>query len=104
MLLPNFIIENIVTLTENKVILKQDLSGKLGPKTGLAADKEEKRDQTQTQVLPEDEKPFKEKTAEFEKELINQALESAQGNISRAARELKITRQDLQYKIKKYKL
>ena len=98
------IIENIVTLTENKVILKQDLSGKLGPKTGLAADKEEKRDQTQTQVLPEDEKPFKEKTAEFEKELINQALESAQGNISRAARELKITRQDLQYKIKKYKL
>ena len=39
-----------------------------------------------------------------EKELIRQALERARGNKTTAARLLRITRDTLRYKVKKYKL
>jgi len=38
----------------------------------------------------------------LEKEMIEQALKKADGNKFKAARELGLTRQSLQYKLKKY--
>jgi two-component system NtrC family response regulator len=41
---------------------------------------------------------------EVERELIRRALERFGGNVSRAARYLKVSRQTLMYRIKKYRL
>lgn len=49
-------------------------------------------------------KSYEERIIEVEKELILEALDMADGNVSEAARLLKIKRQTLQYKIKKYEI
>lgn len=49
-------------------------------------------------------KNYEERIIEIEKELIIDALEMTKGNVSEAARLLKIKRQTLQYKIKIYKI
>lgn len=48
--------------------------------------------------------PFREKVELYEKNLIEKALRSADGNIKKAAQWLEIPRQTLQYKLQKYKL
>ncbi|MBP0726043.1 sigma 54-interacting transcriptional regulator [Bacillus sp. RG28] len=47
---------------------------------------------------------LKEKVQEMEKEYILQVLENHNGNITRAAKELGLSRQNLQYRLKKFKL
>ncbi|MBV1820752.1 sigma 54-interacting transcriptional regulator, partial [Bacteroidales bacterium MSK.15.36] len=49
-------------------------------------------------------KSYEERIIAVEKELILEALDRADGNVSEAARLLKIKRQTLQYKIKKYEI
>jgi arginine utilization regulatory protein len=46
-------------------------------------------------------KPLKEKMREFETYYIQRVVEKHNGNISRAARELGISRQSLQYRLRK---
>lgn len=59
------------------------------------------------EILYQEEKghvPFREKVELYEKHLIERALDSAEGNIKKAAEILEIPRQTLQYKLQKYKL
>lgn len=52
----------------------------------------------------DEDRSLKEKMEQFEKSLIQDALKHSEGNIAQAAKRLKIPRQTLQYKIKKFKL
>lgn len=84
------VIERAVTLSETEVISAKELSQNL--KEGVLASREEEG------------LTLKAKTDEYEKGLILEKLRSTGWNVSEAARQLKLTRQDLQYKIKKYGL
>jgi len=83
-------IERAVTLSETELISAKELPENV--KEGALASREEER------------LTFKAKTDEYEKGLILEKLRSTGWNISEAAKQLKLTRQDLQYKIKKYGL
>lgn len=54
--------------------------------------------------LPSENRPLTEALEELERNLIANALQTANGNISQAAHALSLKRQALQYKIKKYNL
>jgi len=83
-------IERAVTLSETEVISAKELPEKV--KEGALTSREEEG------------LAFKAKTDEYEKGLILEKLRSTGWNISEAAKQLKLSRQDLQYKIKKYGL
>jgi len=83
-------IERADTLSETELISAKELPENV--KEGALASREEER------------LTFKAKTDEYEKGLILEKLRSTGWNISEAAKQLKLTRQDLQYKIKKYGL
>lgn len=83
-------IERAVTLSETELISARELPDKI--KEGALASREKEG------------LTFKAKTDEYEKGLILEKLRSTGWNISEAAKQLKLTRQDLQYKIKKYGL
>lgn len=61
------------------------------------------QEQQKQQVLPfpDDGKPLKEKMKEFETYYIQHVVDNHNGNISRAAKELQISRQSLQYRLRK---
>lgn len=54
--------------------------------------------------LPDTDRPLTQVQADRERHAINEALFTCQGNVTRAARQLGISRQLLHYKIKKYRL
>lgn len=83
-------IERAVTLAEGDVISSGELPEKISQETPAAG--------------AEEGSTLKVRTDEYEKGLILEALKATGGNVSQAARSLKLTRQDLQYKIKKYGL
>ena len=80
----------IVALHENEVIAKEDLSD-LG--SGL-----------QMSSLAPQEETLRSKTTDYERKLIQDTLEKTAGNVTKAASLLKLTRQGLQYKMKRYGL
>ncbi len=61
-------------------------------------------DDTSALMLPDTGLPLSEAVEKVEAALINQALQTTHGNYSRAASLLGVTRQNLNYKLKKYKI
>lgn len=59
---------------------------------------------TQTIALPDSNLPLSETIDKVEKSIISQALQNTNGNYSKAASLLGITRQNLNYKLRKYKI
>lgn len=61
-------------------------------------------DDTSALMIPDTGLPLSEAVEKVEAALINQALQTTHGNYSRAASLLGVTRQNLNYKLKKYKI
>lgn len=89
------IVERIFMLAEKKSLGRDDIVQLLG--TELRSVKDMTRGGTMLIEL-------KNETERFEKKAIEQALEQSHGNKLQAAKRLHISRQTLQYKIKKYNL
>ena len=85
------VIEQAVVLTRGDVITTRDLPSTV---RGVRAESS-RRD-------PTEEGTFVERVEAFERMLINQALEEAEGVQTRAAKNLGITERHLRYKLKKY--
>ncbi|MCP8968600.1 sigma-54 interaction domain-containing protein [Ectobacillus ponti] len=59
---------------------------------------------SQPPAMPEEEVPLKQRLGETEAQYIRQLLEEHNGNVSKTARALGMSRQSLQYRLKKYSL
>jgi len=86
-------IERIFTLSEDKTITKEMVEHYWG-KSIIARD-------TNSNPLPS---PLRRETASIERELIIQSLRETKGNKTKAAKRLNISKQNLQYYLKKFKL
>ncbi|HNV68434.1 MAG TPA: sigma-54 dependent transcriptional regulator [Candidatus Ozemobacteraceae bacterium] len=96
-------IRELENYLERAVILTRD--ARLTPQSvPLPKTTEESPTASREQPLPGVDGSLGETIDRIEQELVMRALESAQGNHSRAAEMLGVTRQNLHYKIKKYRL
>jgi DNA-binding NtrC family response regulator len=85
------VIERATALVDSSVVMASDLC--ISQKARLSY-----------QVPEADTHSLKGKTDEYERQLIQDTLVETGGNISQAATALKLSRQGLQYKLKKYKI
>lgn len=91
-----YLIESIMNFTEESVIEVDDMPPMIHPVNP------EPKGAEQTGFLQDFAGSLKEAVEKFEKQLIVAALDQAKGNIAEAARNLKMPKQTLHYKIQRY--
>jgi transcriptional regulator with PAS, ATPase and Fis domain len=92
------VIERILALSEGGSIDRKEVE------EALSTEMKDLAKETTSDAETKDDQPLKKVMDEYEMKLIAQALEAHHGNKLRAAEQLGLTRQSLQYKLRKYGL